>query len=459
MRTQKFVSQTSGASLLIVERDNVRRVDLDMRAEWAIGRYDPNIPAIPDIPLASYLVSRSHGWLKNPGGQWYYVDNHENTNGTYLNGRKLPRDAYGQDVNVALNSGDILRIDNYDLNEPSADGVLLLFTTVPITGQFSTFSLQGKDRYVIGRDKDCDLCENLPYFSAKHAEIRLENGRFKLYDCKSLAGVFVNGTRIEGAVTLQEKDIISICDRNYFFLSDKLLYLAADPERSGSGVRSHSQHAVVLKADIDYKRVRDDSGAGMKELIRDIHLEVREGTLVALLGTAGAGKSTIMNCLNGMDLQGVQGSVVYRGTDLMKHFEQMKYVIGSVPQRKTFHPDFSPEQEFRIAAKKRLPADTTAKEIEERVDTTLKLLGIEGVRKSKNSKLSGGEQTRVNIGIELVADRDRFAWMSRIRALTPNISMRFFRSCRIWPMITGKPSSALYTTSPRSICSIRSSCW
>ncbi len=187
---------------------------------------------------------------------------------------------------------------------------------------------------------------------------------------------------------------------------------------------------VVLSANIRTKKVKNNSGAGMKELIRDIRMDIREGTLVALLGTAGAGKSTVMNCLNGMDLQGVQGTVLYRGVDLMKNFEQMKYLIGSVPQKKIFHAAFTPEEEFTQAAMLRLPADTTDFEIRQRVNRTLEMLSMNGVRKTRNSKLSGGEQTRVNVGIELVADRDLLCLDEPDQGLSPNYKHELFEIMR-----------------------------
>ena len=187
---------------------------------------------------------------------------------------------------------------------------------------------------------------------------------------------------------------------------------------------------TVLVADIKTKKVKNNAGVGMKELIRDIHMEIQEGTLVALLGTAGAGKSTVMNCLNGMDLQGVEGRVLYRGVDLMRNFEEMKYLIGSVPQKKIFHAAFTPEEEFTQAAMLRLPADTTEAEIKRRVDRTLEMLSMTGVRKNRNSKLSGGEQTRVNVGIELVADRDLLCLDEPDQGLSPNYKHELFEIMR-----------------------------
>ncbi len=431
MDTQRYLAQTSGATLVIVENDQVRVCALDLRPNWTVGRYDPNMANTPDILFTSPIVSREHGWIQNIDDQWFYVDNPKNLNGTFHNGIKISRPRPGTKKPTMLESGDVLRIDNEDLNHVSSQGVFMLFTTTPVRGNWITYPIK-KQTTFIGRDASCDIVAPLPYVSAKHAKITSINNQYYLSDCGSSTGTFLNGKQITATTPLREKDYISICDCSFIFLGNKLLYAHRNRKREQEELcwTSPDLRPVVLQADIKTKRVKDNSGSGMKELIRDIRLEIRQGTLVALLGTAGAGKSTVMNCLNGMDLEGVQGSVIFRDVDLMKHFEQMKYLIGSVPQKKTFHPDFSPEKELRIAAQKRLPADTTRKEINERVDKTLEMLGISGVRKSKNSKLSGGEQTRVNIGIELVADRELLCLDEPDQGLDPKYKHEVFQIMR-----------------------------
>ena len=64
--------------------------------------------------------------------------------------------------------------------------------------------------------------------------------------------------------------------------------------------------------------MKNNQGFGKKELIRDIKVEIREGTLVALIGGTGAGKSTVMNCLNGYETNGIEGNIKYKGVDLIK---------------------------------------------------------------------------------------------------------------------------------------------
>lgn len=428
METQRYVPQSQGAQLIILEKNQIRTCALDERPQWAIGRYDPSGNNAPDIVLSSKIASREHGWLMHIEEQWFFVDNPDNLNGTFYNGKKIARPLAGKKKSVPLENGDILRIDNEDLNRVNEDGVLMMFSTIPVKGHWTAFSLAGYDRILIGRDEACDIVEPLPYLSARHAQISYLNGTYYLSDCDSKAGTFLNGRQITSSVALREKDCISLCDRNYFFLGDQLLYAKCDykKEKKILYMTRPSDRPVVLRADIESKRVKNNSGTGMKELIRDIHLEIREGTLVALLGTAGAGKSTVMNCLNGMDLEGVSGSVMYRNVDLMKNFEQMKYLIGSVPQKKTFHRFFTPEREFTYAARKRLPADMSSREIKERVDQTLEMLSMTGVRNNRNYKLSGGEQTRVNVGIELVADRDFLCLDEPDQGLSPNYKHELF---------------------------------
>ena len=65
----------------------------------------------------------------------------------------------------------------------------------------------------------------------------------------------------------------------------------------------------------------------------------------------------------------------------------------------------SVEEELKNAAVLRLPGDTSRKGIQQQVDKTLQVLNLEPKRHTQIKKLSGGEQKRVNIGIELVADR------------------------------------------------------
>ena len=425
MGTQRYIPAESGACLVVLEAGKVRVYMLDARPEWRIGRSTPEQAYPPDISFASGIVSREHGMLQRLEDQWYYVDNPNNLNGTFYNGTKIPRPTRGVKRPTPLKDGDVLRVDNEDLNHTDSNGVLMLFTTANVSGQWTAVPL-GNRTTVIGRDSDCTIVEDLPYISAKHAMIECRGGRYYLSDCNSRGGTFLNGSPVTSPTLLREKDHITLCDRQYFVVGDSLLYPRCDHRRSRQDLMftRPQERPVILSADIQSKKVNISKMPLVKkekELLRDVKLQIREGNLVAILGTAGAGKSTLMGCLSGIDRKGVTGSVVYRGVDLIRNLDRIKYLIGNVPQEKVIRPELTPEKAFMESAQLRLSAEIGQEEIRKRVADTLELLSMTKVKDTLNSQLSGGEKTRVNVGIDLVADRDIYFLDEPEQGLSPNL--------------------------------------
>lgn len=431
METTPYLAIKSNANLLVFEQGAVRSVPLDFKMEWTIGR---NIPGNnQDISLESKIASRQHGVLTSIDGVWYFTDK-GSSNGTYYNGVKISNTTGEKIKPVILKNGDIFRIDCDNLENPDDRGVWMMFTTGPVGNQWQTVKLR-KNKTIIGRDAEiCDVVIPLPYISGKHMIVERKEGRFYVMDCDSMVGTWLNNVKVTGETLLHEKDHIALCDCTFIFAGNALIYnvpvsskhgktpirssvvtLNENSEQNSANIKSDfteqedqtqfDDSKIILKANIETKKVPNNSGSGEKELIRDVQVEVKEGSLVALLGGSGAGKTTVMNCLNGMETKGVTGTVEFQGVDLLHNFERMKYLIGSVPQEQVFHPSLTVESELKHAAKRRLPGDTKSKEINEHADKAIEQLGLTNIRKNKISKCSGGEQKRVNIGIELVADR------------------------------------------------------
>lgn len=479
--TIRYTPKEYGTTLVILENGHITSIAMDRQSSWTIGRKAAGNAV--NISLQSPIASRKHGMFLQLGDSWYYVDEPENLNGTYYNSQKIPRPlTSGEKSRVKLANGDILRIDNDDLYRPDSRGVWMLFTTDAIGGKWDFFPLEGKNEVRIGRDPGCDLCQPLNYLSRVHTRIVLQDGRHYIQDCNSTAGTWVNNRRVEGTQLLQEKDTIALCDCRFIYTCRGLVYIqraapsfpalkpapSLEPTDSTPGFpvppiprpappappvpaparypkppvptperypkppvpTPVSAKPVLLQANIRSRRVPNNSGHGMKELIRDIRLDVRQGTLVALLGPSGAGKSTVMNCLNGMETQGMEGTVYFNGEDLVANFERLKHLIGSVPQSAVFHKVLTPESELRDAAILRLPGDTPKREIEQRVDSVLKKLKLDPVRKTPIGKLSGGEQRRMNIAIELVADRALWCLDEPDAGLDPQTKRELFTMLR-----------------------------
>jgi len=71
----------------------------------------------------------------------------------------------------------------------------------------------------LGRQLDNDIVFNEEFVSRFHAEIRLEDGKFVLYDNESTAGTFVNSQKIDRCV-LNSGDLISLASIQIMFVNN-----------------------------------------------------------------------------------------------------------------------------------------------------------------------------------------------------------------------------------------------
>lgn len=423
METMAYLPDLEAVSLVILENGVIKCFDFTMQSRWTIGRTTPENR--PDISLTSPIAGRKHGEFVFVSGQWFYCDR-GSLNGTFYNGTKIETGLNGRVCPVMLKDGDVLRIDNDDLNMPDPSSVWILFSRTRAQREWRYVSLDDKDITTIGRSVQCDIVQPLPYISACHTKIMRLNGIYYISDNDSAAGTWLNGKRIQKAMILKEKDCISICDCHFVFTGNGVIY----DERKNMQQKADNLGNILLSANIRSKTVYNQDGGGLKELIRDIQLTIYSGKLIALLGGSGAGKSTLMRCLNGTDQKGVNGNVTFQGEDLYKNFGRLKHFIGSVPQENVLHELLTVEDELTNAAVLRLPGDTCREEIKKYVNDTLSSLNLEAKRHTQIKKLSGGEKKRVNIGIELVADKNLLCLDEPDAGLDPMTKKELFITLR-----------------------------
>ena len=71
----------------------------------------------------------------------------------------------------------------------------------------------------LGRQLDNDIVFNEEFVSRFHAEIRLEEGKYVLYDNESTSGTFVNSQKIDSCV-LNSGDLISLASIQIMFVNN-----------------------------------------------------------------------------------------------------------------------------------------------------------------------------------------------------------------------------------------------
>lgn len=156
---------------------------------------------------------------------------------------------------------------------------------------------------------------------------------------------------------------------------------------------------LIKVKDLIYEYIRRDEEGnveGITTAVDDVNLDIKQGDFVAILGHNGSGKSTLAKHLNAI-LYPTEGTVWVDGKDTKdeEYVWDIRQTAGMVFQ----NPDnqiigqiveedvgFGPEN-----------MGVPTKEIWERVEESLKAVGMYSFRKFSPNKLSGGQKQRVSI--------------------------------------------------------------
>jgi ABC-type multidrug transport system ATPase subunit len=157
-----------------------------------------------------------------------------------------------------------------------------------------------------------------------------------------------------------------------------------------------SARGVLLEA----QTLRREVAKG-KVILHDVSLVARPGEFVAVVGGSGAGKSTLLGALSGYR-PATSGRVLLDGVPLYQHYNELRQLIGYVPQDDIIHRELTVERALTYAAELRLPVEWTPAQRQERVDAVIAELALKEQRQTVVADLSGGQRKRVSIGVELL---------------------------------------------------------
>ena len=134
--------------------------------------------------------------------------------------------------------------------------------------------------------------------------------------------------------------------------------------------------------------------------LKDVSFTIRKGEWVAIMGSSGSGKSTMMNIIGGMDKPSV-GEVILDGQDITKESQNSltkirREKIGLIFQQFHLIPYLTALENVMVAQYYHsIPDEQEALQALERV-------GLKDRAKHLPSQLSGGEQQRVCIARALI---------------------------------------------------------
>lgn len=139
--------------------------------------------------------------------------------------------------------------------------------------------------------------------------------------------------------------------------------------------------------------------------LKDLSFHIKEGEFVAIMGSSGSGKSTMMNILGCLD-KNSEGTYILDGIDVSKIKDEELCKIRNVKIGFVFQ-SFNLLSKLTALENVELPliyAGVGKKEREEKAKEVLKKVGLEDRMHHKPNELSGGQKQRVAIARALVND-------------------------------------------------------
>lgn len=140
-----------------------------------------------------------------------------------------------------------------------------------------------------------------------------------------------------------------------------------------------------------------EAANGSVTAVDNVSLQIKEGEIFGIIGYSGAGKSSLIRLLNGLE-KPTKGKVIVAGRDIAnikgKELRKARQEIGMIFQH--FNLLWSRTVRENIAFPLEI-AGVPKEQRKKRVDELIQLVGLQGRENAYPSQLSGGQKQRVGI--------------------------------------------------------------
>lgn len=134
--------------------------------------------------------------------------------------------------------------------------------------------------------------------------------------------------------------------------------------------------------------------------LRGADISIEKGEMVSVVGSSGSGKSTLLNILGGLDWE-YEGNIIIDGKNIREYNSNQyrRYVVGTVFQQFYLIPTLNVSENILLPL---TFEGRITKEVRERLDKLIKLVGLEDRKNHMPKELSGGQAQRVAIARALI---------------------------------------------------------
>jgi branched-chain amino acid transport system ATP-binding protein len=168
---------------------------------------------------------------------------------------------------------------------------------------------------------------------------------------------------------------------------------------------------------------------GKLHALRNVSLHVNAGEIVALIGSNGAGKTTILNTVSAVTPP-ADGEIYFDGISISRLSTDtiVKLGVSQVPEGRQIFKPLSVEDNLELGAYLRSEAGERKKDITKDKDAVYALFPRLGERRKQTSgTLSGGEQQMLAIGRALMAKPRLLLLDEPAMGLAPLLVQEIFR--------------------------------
>ena len=160
---------------------------------------------------------------------------------------------------------------------------------------------------------------------------------------------------------------------------------------------------------------------GDTEVLKDVNIEVKKGSVVVVLGPSGSGKSTMLRCINLLEKPS-GGHIYIEGneiTDPKTDINKLREHVGMVFQQFNLFPHLTAKKNVMLAQRKVLKR--SKEEAEQIALKELARVGLDERADYLPSQLSGGQQQRVAIARALAMEPHVMLFDEATSALDPEL--------------------------------------
>tara|TARA_R110000851_G_scaffold316446_1_gene479547 strand:+ start:47760 stop:48503 length:744 start_codon:yes stop_codon:yes gene_type:complete len=127
--------------------------------------------------------------------------------------------------------------------------------------------------------------------------------------------------------------------------------------------------------------------------VKNLDLKVEEGEIYGLLGPNGAGKTTLISMLTSL-LKPTSGAFTINGLNFKDHKNQLKQLIGIVPQEYALYPTLTAFENLEYFGSM---YGIKGEILKESINSHLEIMGLSKFANKKTDTFSGGMKRRVNL--------------------------------------------------------------